>query len=97
MKVVYGLVVASMFVLSACALDDAENFDEEALAVESPVTEVTGPDESATDVGADACYQTWICERCPGVPYRRDVLWEECDDGSRRIIMKTACGERDCF
>jgi hypothetical protein len=27
---------------------------------------------------------------------RRDVLWEECTDGSRRIVFQTACGERDC-
>lgn len=104
MKIAYLMLVVSMFALAACAMEPAEDLEPmEATSnaagpsVTEPAELGAGDVEPAADVGTQSCFQTWNCEQCPNVPYRRDVLIEECDDGTQRVIMKTACGERDCF
>lgn len=41
------------------------------------------------------CYETWYCKKC-GINQRRNVLHEQCDDGSDTIIYTGPCGE-PCF
>ena len=104
MTTMQKLAVAATLVLSACAMEideDVDPADTESISAESVVTDTVelGADELSltTEIGTQAtCYYTWVCTKCPGVPYRRDVLWEECDDGTRRIVDQTACGERGC-
>lgn len=98
------LAVASILVLSGCAMEfgeDVDPADTESIGAESSVNDPAELGPGEPDPGADVstlanCFYTWICTKCPGVPYRRDVLWEECDDGTRRVVDQTACGERDC-
>ncbi len=102
MKSLYKLAIFSIFAFTGCVAEPDSR--DETISMPAAVAPVIVPAELSPDAtksisGAaiqTECFYTWICQVCPGVQRRRDVLWEECTDGSRRVVDQTACGERGC-
>jgi hypothetical protein len=102
MKSLYKLAIFSIFAFTGCFVDPDTR--EATISMPAAVAPVSVPAELNLDAtkstsGASIqteCFYTWICQVCPGVQRRRDVLWEECSDGSRTVVDQTACGERGC-
>jgi len=104
MKRLCNLAMFSIFGFTGCVVETASR--EEAISMSASKAPVVVPaalnlDATKSTSGANLqteCFQTWVCTVCRRTPpiLRRDVLWEECTDGSRRIVFQTECGERDC-
>ncbi len=79
--------------LVACVAEpgaDTEDTDNESSSAltETSLTPLLSPEASPQSL---TCYHIWYCRKCGTM--RRNVLHEQCDDGSNTIIYTGPCGE----
>lgn len=103
MKNIYKLVVLSIlaFATVGCAMHPDEGSDDVAssplVSGEVSVAEPATADGVASEALVE-CFRFWTCTTCNlnGNIGNRNILVEECSDGSERVVQQRACGE-DCF
>ena len=99
MKIEYKLFALSIAVFAAvgCAVDPKEAPREDrSLPTETQEASVAEPD-AVTELASE-CATLWTCEPCllSGNPGNRNILIQECPDGSIIVKQRRPCGE-DCF
>ncbi len=88
------LVLLSLSLVACVTEPDADVEDTDS-ASSSTLTEMSLTPLLSTEAGPAmqslTCYQIWYCSKCG--TRRRNVLHEQCDDGSDTIIYTGPCGE----
>lgn len=97
MKFAYKLVALSVFAtFVGCAVQgDESSEDVVASSLAAEETSVAKPAEAEDAVATEAvtCFQVWTCRKCINFSLKRNVLTEQCSDGTSTVIFQGPCGE----
>lgn len=84
--------------LAACVAEpgaESEDTNDTSSSLPTEITETGSFTKAGPGTQSLTCYQIWYCRKC-GINQRRNVLHEQCDDGSNTIIYTGPCGQA-CF